>query len=103
MGKRKLSVGTHKEIKCDHAQCRLRVCIICFQAKGTEKSALRNILDAPHYVSILKENVGENFDANDERQPLGLCDKCRKKHFGKKSPATFELPEPYVYTVVLKK
>ena len=52
-------------------------------------------------VSILKKNVGGNFDANDLTQPCGLCDKCRKKYFARNSQVPFKLAESYLYTVIV--
>ena len=87
--------------KYSHDECRLRVCIVCFKAKGTQTTPLRDISNNSDYIDILKQNVGGNFDVNDRRQPCGLCDGCRKKNLARNSPVPFILSEQYLYTVVL--
>ena len=98
--KRKQDGNRHD--KFDHSEARMRVCIVCFEAKGTHKTPLRDISKSLDYIiDILKKNVGGNFDANDLRQPCGLCDKCRKKYFARNSQVPFKLAESYLYTVIV--
>ena len=51
----------------------------------------------------MKEIVGENFVVQNQKQPVGLCETCRKKYFSSASieaKIKFTLP-PYLYTIVL--
>ena len=99
MGK-KPRLGARPKGKLSHKDCQKKVCLICFETKSYK---LRDISTIPKYVEHIKEIIGVNFDIQNEKQPVGLCETCRKKYFSVSSmeaKVRFTLP-PYLYTVVL--
>ena len=84
MSKRKFP-ASKPSTKYTHAECRQKVCIICFEAKGTQKSRPSDVSQNSNYISHLKKVIGENFDVNDQRQPCGFCPTCRQKYFSPKA------------------
>ena len=77
-----------------------KVCLLCFEPKSYP---LRDISENPTFVEHLKLIIGANFDVQNQRQPLGLCDSCRKKFFSTaamEAKVRFVLP-PYLYTIIL--
>ena len=84
--------------KLTHAQCRAKVCIICFE----RKKSMRDLRSNADYVANFKKIVGPNFDIENPRIPSGLCDYCRKLYFSKEGIAenkTFTIPQ-YLQFVV---
>ena len=53
----------HSTAKLSHAQCREKVCIVCFESKTTR------VIDKKEWIDHLKIVVGQNFDINDQRTP----------------------------------
>ena len=64
-----------------HADCRKRACLVCFEPKDAKQ--LRDLSGQYDFINHIKDVVGGNFDINNPRQPVGLCDGCRKKYFSK--------------------
>ena len=82
-----------------HAQCRSKLCIVCFE----QRKAMRDISCNVEFIATLKKNVGENFDIENPRLPTGLCDSCRKSYFSKVAVAenkTFTIPQYLQFVVV---
>ena len=98
MGKTQLM---HSMQKLTHAECRARVCLICFQVKP--KKSIREISNQEDWILHLKTVVGPHFDINDQRHPTVVCDGCRKKCFSSSAIEDKEeiiLPQ-YLYRVVI--
>ena len=58
-----------------HAQCRSKICIVCFEKKKTLRDISKGNFEI---IANLKRVVGQNFDIENPRVPNGLCDSCRK-------------------------
>ena len=48
---------------------------------------MRDISCNVEFITILKKNVGENFDIENPRVLNDLCDSCRKSYFSKDAVA----------------
>ena len=80
----KIKVDTHVKSKLTHAQCRERVCLICFESKKSTR-VISSSSNFQAWNDHLKTIVGPNFDVNDQRQPDSICETCRLKYFSKKA------------------
>ena len=102
--KPKLVPKSHSMSKLTHAQCRQKVCLICFE----HKSSVRVISEQANFQAWndhLRRVVGKNFDIHDQRQPDAICNNCRLKYFSSKAieenktRKTFNIPQ-YLQFVV---
>ena len=90
----------HNHSSLSHAQCREKVCLICFEVKKSSRIIKEN---QQNYIDRLKAVVGANFDITDQRIPTGLCDSCRKEYFTYASIAAdkrFNIPQYLQFVVV---
>ena len=79
-------IKSHSNSQLTHAQCREKVCLICFESK----KSVRIISSSSNFQvwnEHIKKIVGPNFDVTDQRQPDSICEVCRKKYFSKKAIA----------------
>ena len=65
----------------NHDQTRSSVCCSC-QKPGFKRMLTPQLLDAA------KRFLFENFELDDPKLPIGLCDSCRGKLMRKTDPAT---------------
>ena len=91
----------HTKKKLTHAECRPKVCLICFEVKP--QKSIREIANQVEWIQHLKTVVGPNFEISDLRHPTGLCDSCRKNFFSTSAieeEKEFTIPQ-YLYKVVV--
>ena len=57
----------------NHFACREKVCCCCWNKKGQKGKYKVNEIDA-----LILKKVVPNYDLNDPRYPIGICDPCKR-------------------------